>query len=172
MGSNDAYLLRENFRMIDADNSGIISPTELQRALGSHGLLFSLQTISLLIKQHSTRGTGTLDFSEYQSLNNFLNKTQSDFAKFDVNNDGKLGKAEVLKALTAAGFGDCDSIAIEEACKSFDPSRDNKIGAPEYMALVLFLTSARKVFEQFDVGKTNSVTLDMNQFIFAASRTR
>jgi hypothetical protein len=89
-----------------------------------------------------------------------------------VNNDGKLGKAEVFKALTAAGFGDCDSIAIEEACKSFDPSRDNKIGAPEYMALVLFLTSARKVFEQFDVGKTNSVTLDMNQFIFAASRTR
>ena len=158
--------------MIDADNSGIISPTELQRALGSHGLLFSLQTISFLIKQHSTRGTGTLDFSEYQSLNNFLNKTQSDFGKFDVNNDGKLGKAEVFKALTAAGFGDCDSIAIEEACKSFDPSRDNKIGAPEYMALVLFLTSARKVFEQFDVGKTNSVTLDMNQFIFAASRTR
>jgi len=38
--------------------------------------------------------------------------------------------------------------------------------------LVLFLTSAKKVFEQFDVAQTNSVTLDMNQFIFAASRTR
>ena len=52
MGGSDEYLLRENFKMIDADNSGIISPTELQRALGSHGLLFSLQTISLLIKLH------------------------------------------------------------------------------------------------------------------------
>ena len=63
-------------------------------------------------------------------------------------------------------------LAIEEACKSFDPSRENKIGVPEFIALVLFLTSAKKVFEQFDVAKTNSVTLDMNQFIFAASRTR
>ena len=69
-----------------------------------------------------------------------------------MNNDGKLGKAEVFKALTAAGFGDCDSIAIEEACKSFDPSRDNKIGAPEYMALVLFLTSA-KSFRAIRCGK-------------------
>ena len=159
MGGSDEYLLRENFKMIDADNSGIISPTELQRALGSHGLLFSLQTISLLIKLHSTRGTGTLDFSEYVSLNNFLEKTQSEFAKFDVNEDGKLGKAEVFRALSSMGFGECDSRAIEEACKSF-------------IALVLFLTSAKKVFEQFDVAKTNSVTLDMNQFIFAASRTR
>ena len=105
MGGSDEYLLRENFKMIDADNSGIISPTELQRALGSHGLLFSLQTISLLIKLHSTRGTGTLDFSEYVSLNNFLEKTQSEFAKFDVNKDGKLGKAEVFRALSSMGFG-------------------------------------------------------------------
>ena len=172
MGGSDEYLLRENFKMIDADNSGIISPTELQRALGSHGLLFSLQTISLLIKLHSTRGTGTLDFSEYVSLNNFLEKTQSEFAKFDVNKDGKLGKAEVFRALSSMSFGECDSRAIEEACKSFDPSRENKIGVPEFIALVLFLTSAKKVFEQFDVAKTNSVTLDMNQFIFAASRTR
>ena len=108
MGGSDEYLLRENFKMIDADNSGIISPTELQRALGSHGLLFSLQTISLLIKLHSTRGTGTLDFSEYVSLNNFLEKTQSEFAKFDVNKDGKLGKAEVFRALNKRSAKDGD----------------------------------------------------------------
>ena len=138
--------------MIDADNSGIISPTELQRALGSHGLLFSLQTISLLIKQTYSPEELVPDFSEYKYLNNFLNKTQSDFAKFDVNNDGKLGKAEVFKALTAAGFGDCDSIAIEGRANRRIPLVITK-SAPEYMALVLFLTSARKVFEQFDVGK-------------------
>jgi hypothetical protein len=172
---DDDFFMRESFKTIDTDRSGLITPHELQRALGEHGkLLFSLQTIALMVKMHSIRNQGDLDLEEYKQLSRFLHQTQNVFAKYSSKNsqNNKLRKCDVFKALTESGFGMLDVRAVEEACKTFDPSRENVLGVDQYVALVLFLMSAKKVFNQFDVEKKDSVTLDLNQFIFASSRTR
>jgi Ca2+-binding EF-hand superfamily protein len=168
----DEYALVQSFNSVDADGSGSIDARELQRALASGGLVFSLQTVALLIRLNSSNTNGLLSFSEFKAVHEFLSHAHQSFVHFDASRSGKLNKDEVLRALVYGGYGDVDETAIKHACKSFDPDRSNDLGVDQYIGLMLFLHACRRVFKSFDLDKDGKITLDFNQFIYAAVKTR
>jgi len=168
------YELIQSFNAADADRSGSIEGRELQRALAASGLVFSLQTVMLLIRMHATVGSdeNRLGFEQYKVIHQFLVNAQNSFSHFDRNRSGKLGKDEIFEALAYQGYGDVDATAIKHACKAFDPDRSNDLSIDQYIGLSLFLTAARRVFTSFDRERKGTVSMDFNQFVFAASKTR
>jgi len=170
----DEYTLLQHFNSVDVNGSGSIDARELQRALAKSGLAFSLQLVALLIRLHTpaTNVEGILSFSEYKMVHEFLQNARASFEHFDTSRTGKLSKEEIFAALAYCGFGDVDETAIKHACKAFDPDRTNDLGCDQYIGLVLFLTAARRTFNSFDSNRTGKITVDFNQFIYAASKTR
>jgi Ca2+-binding EF-hand superfamily protein len=170
----DEYTLLQNFNAVDSNANGAIDARELQRALAAAGLTFSLQTIALLIRLHAAPGnkSGVLSFTEYKKVHEFLVNAQNCFTHFDKSKSGKLDKRETCEALAYAGYGDVDQTAIEHACRAFDPDRSNDLGNDQFIGLFLFLAAAKKVFESFDRDKSGRISLDLNQFIYASSKTR
>ena len=170
----DEHTLVQNFNAVDENGNGAIDARELQRALAATKLVFSLQTIALLIRLHSAQGnkSGELSFSEFKKVHEFLVNAQNSFSHFDSNKNGKLGREDVFKALSYAGYGDVDETAIKHACKAFDPDQSNDLSSDQYIGLVLFLTAARKVFTSFDRDGSGKITVDFNQFVYATAKTR
>jgi Ca2+-binding EF-hand superfamily protein len=164
----------EHFLATDMDRNGEISAMELQTTLATAGLVFSLQTVMKLITLHSPRDRGTLDFNEFQNVQGFLRNIQASFQYFDQSRTGRLSKSEVLRALHHAGFGHVDEGAVKSACQAFDPDRTNSLSLDQYIALTLFLLSAKRAFDAFGANSQTPgrISLDFNQFVYAASKTR
>lgn len=70
-----------------------------------------------------------------------------------------------------AGFN-LDEHAFTAAFSAFDPDRNGSIGAPEYMALTVFLKNTAAMFHAFDPQRSGRVGLDYNQFIYAAANCK
>jgi|UniRef100_A0A7S0PL78 Ca2+-binding EF-hand superfamily protein len=168
------YELIQSFNAADADGSGSIEAKELQRALAASGLVFSLQTVALLMRMHAVPGGDEtrLSFEQYKTVHQFLVNAQNSFSHFDKSRTGKLSRDEIFEALAYQGYGDVDATAIKHACRAFDPDRSNDLSVDQYIGLSLFLTAARRVFQSFDAKKSGSVTMDFNQFVYATSKTR
>jgi|TARA_B110000977_G_scaffold143332_2_gene182017 Ca2+-binding EF-hand superfamily protein len=164
----------EHFLATDVDRNGEVSASEMQQMLAAAGLVFSLQTVMKLITLHSPRERGSLDFQEFQNVQSFLRNIQASFQYFDATRTGRLNKSEVLRALHHAGFGHVDEGAVKSACQAFDPDRTNALSLDQYIAMTLFLLSAKRAFDAFDATQPGSgrITLDFNQFVYAASKTR
>ena len=156
------------------DRNGEVSAVELQNMLAAAGLVFSLQTVMKLITLHSPRDRGTLDFAEFQNVQGFLRNIQASFQYFDASRNGRLSKSEVLRALHHAGFGHVDEGAVKSACQAFDPDRTNGLSLDQYIAMTLFLLAAKRAFDAFAASSATPgrITLDFNQFVYAASKTR
>jgi Ca2+-binding EF-hand superfamily protein len=164
----------EHFLATDVDRNGEVSASELQSMLGAAGLVFSLQTVMKLITLHSPRDRGTLDFAEFTNVQGFLRNIQASFQYFDSSRTGRLSKSEVLRALHHAGFGHVDEGAVKSACQAFDPDRANGLSLDQYIAMTLFLLAAKRAFDAFAATSATpgAITLDFNQFVYAASKTR
>jgi Ca2+-binding EF-hand superfamily protein len=164
----------EHFLATDVDRNGEVSAVELQNMLAAAGLVFSLQTVMKLITLHSPRDRGTLDFAEFQNVQGFLRNIQASFQYFDASRSGRLSKSEVLRALHHAGFGHVDEGAVKSACQAFDPDRTNGLSLDQYIAMTLFLLAAKRAFDAFAASSATPgrITLDFNQFVYAASKTR
>jgi Ca2+-binding EF-hand superfamily protein len=164
----------EHFLATDVDRNGEVSAVELQNMLAAAGLVFSLQTVMTLITLHSPRDRGTLDFAEFQNVQGFLRNIQASFQYFDASRNGRLSKSEVLRALHHAGFGHVDEGAVKSACQAFDPDRTNGLSLDQYIAMTLFLLAAKRAFDAFAASSATPgrITLDFNQFVYAASKTR
>ena len=164
----------EHFLATDVDRNGEVSAVELQNMLAAAGLVFSLQTVMKLITLHSPRDRGTLDFAEFQTVQGFLRNIQASFQYFDASRNGRLSKSEVLRALHHAGFGHVDEGAVKSACQAFDPDRTNGLSLDQYIAMTLFLLAAKRAFDAFAASSATPgrITLDFNQFVYAASKTR
>mmetsp|Transcript_3299 Transcript_3299/g.9479 ORF Transcript_3299/g.9479 Transcript_3299/m.9479 type:complete len:173 (-) Transcript_3299:93-611(-) len=164
-------MLRQWFDSVDVDRSGSISVMELQRALALGNLNFSLATVAHMIRLHDQKQTGSINFQDFQSLHTFLTNMRASFQYFDSDRSGQLDLNEVHNAVTRAGF-QLDEHAFYATCKAFDPDRSGTLGEPEFIALTIFLQSAKGIFEAFDTGRTGSVTFSFPQFVYAAANTR
>ena len=59
--------------------------------------------------------------------------------------------------------------AFDTMVKAFDPNRSASLDLAGYIALSLFLKSVTATFAAFDPNKTGRITLDFNQFLYAAA---
>jgi Ca2+-binding EF-hand superfamily protein len=164
----------EHFLATDVDRNGEVSAVELQNMLAAAGLVFSLQTVMKLITLHSPRDRGTLDFAEFQNVQGFLRNIQASFQYFAACRTGGLSTCVVRRARHHAGFGHVDEGAVKSACQAFDPDRTNGLSLDQYIAMTLFLLAAKRAFDAFAASSATPgrITLDFNQFVYAASKTR
>eukprot|EP00803_Ostreobium_quekettii_P002857 evm.model.scf_168.9 EVM.evm.TU.scf_168.9 scf_168:64105-67522(+) len=160
--------LRTWFDAIDTDRNGHLTSEELQQALALGNLHFSLAAVAHMIRTHDMTGSGTITFPEFQRLHQFLSNMQSSFIFFDVDRNGQLTFDEVARALKHSGFN-IERHAFDTMVKAFDPNRTASLDLAAYIALSLFLKSAAATFAAFDPNKTGRITLDFNQFLYAAA---
>lgn len=78
---------------------------------------------------------------------------------------------QVRQLVQSKGF-QLDDTAFYTCCKSFDPDRTGDLGIPEYIALNLFLLSARNTFAAFDFQRSGVVNMNFGQFIYATANCR
>ncbi|GMH32547.1 hypothetical protein BSKO_00381 [Bryopsis sp. KO-2023] len=158
----------EWFRAVDHDGDGQITAQELQAALRRGNLNFSLATVARMIRAYDTNQNGMIDSTEFLGLHEFLMTMQKSFSYFDRNREGQLTFEQVMQAIMHAGI-QLDETAFYSMARAFDPDRDGKLGLPEFIALSLFLKSAKAAFQAFDPHQAGNITLNFNQFIFACS---
>jgi hypothetical protein len=73
--------------------------------------------------------------------------------------------------VAAAGFH-LDQHAFEAAFSVFDPDKTHSLSVTEYMAMMVFFQGTVQTFGAFDPQRQGHVTLDYNQFVYAASKCR
>ncbi|CAD7701349.1 unnamed protein product [Ostreobium quekettii] len=163
--------LKQWFDAVDRDRSGQISAKELQTALDMGQLKFSLATVAHMIRMHDKDGSGSINFQEFEHLTTFLTEMRSSFNYFDSDRGGSLSLDEIHRAITHAGF-QLDQPAFTALVGAFDPDRNALLGVQEFIAMTLFLKSCSAIFTAFDPQRSGKVTLDFNQFVYAASNSR
>jgi len=159
------------FAGVDTDRSGHIDALELQRALMQGNLNFSLATVAHMIRMHDTDRTGNISFDQFCAVHQFLGTAQASFMQFDRDRSGQLTLDEISMALNAQGFR-LETTAFYALCAAFDPDRSASIGMAEYIAMSIFLQSCSRTFKAFDPQGTGQISLDYNQFVFAAAATK
>lgn len=156
------------FQSVDADRSGQISVAELQRVLQQNGLAYSMKFCASLIRMLDQTRTGSLNYQEFCQVHQFLNQAKSQFTQFDRNRSGTLSTVDVHAALTQQGF-QLDNEAVNRACAAFDISRSGQFSLDYFIAMMVFLTNAKTIFEAFDTDRSGQVTFDFSRFVYASS---
>lgn len=93
------------FTAVDLDRSGAISAPELQQALvNGDWSPFDLDTVKLLMTIFDTDRSGTIGFSEFQGLWNYVKEWQNVFRHFDGDRSGSIDGAELANAMRQFGY--------------------------------------------------------------------
>ena len=61
---------------------------------------------------------------------------------------------------------------MERIFCSFDANQTGAMWLPEFITLSAFIENARAAFKAFDTKKEGAVTLDLQQFLYAAGHVR
>ncbi len=62
-----------------------------------------------------------------------------------------------------------DGPAFEALFSAYDPDKSGSTDIAELVAMTVFLQGATATFQAFDVQRQGRITLDYNQFVYAAS---
>ncbi|PNW85918.1 hypothetical protein CHLRE_03g200050v5 [Chlamydomonas reinhardtii] len=160
--------IQQWFASIDIDRSGELDVKELQRALSMGNLHFGISDVDQMIRAFDTRGRRRLSFPEFQRLHEFLVNIQNSFAYFDADRSRTLQTNEVQQALNHAGFR-LDPPVLAAMMSRHDPDNSGTLSLDEYIRMCLFLQSCVRTFTAFDQQRTGKITLDFNQWVYAAS---
>jgi len=109
--------------------------------------------------------------AEYQELHNWLMHVREHFIRMDADGSKSLNYNEIYNAIQSSGYN-IDMVPFQSLVATFDPDRSGSIGLEPYLALCAMLKQASKVFSLFDPQRTGKITLDFNQFIYAAAQIR
>jgi len=125
--SADNFALQQWFNVVDADRSGQVNTTELQRALAQGGLNFSLKLVSSMIRMYDADKNAQLSLNQFIELHKFLVNVQRIFAEADHNRTGQLDLNECVPALNTTN---ARRTPRPDACGDWqDPQRPLNLGA-------------------------------------------
>ncbi|KAG5510036.1 hypothetical protein GH5_07886 [Leishmania sp. Ghana 2012 LV757] len=156
--------LLEWFRKVDTDGSGAISVPELNAALSSAGVPFSLATTEKLLNMYDKSGSGEISFSEFRDLHQFIMSMRGGFRQRDSSGDGRLDANEVRAALRASGYQISEQ-TFQALMRKFDRHRRGSLGFDDYVELSIFISKVRNVFAFYDRQRTGQVTFTFDTFI-------
>ncbi|KAK9324621.1 hypothetical protein V1517DRAFT_316961 [Lipomyces orientalis] len=97
--------LYQIFTSVDKDGSGRLSAGELRSALVNFDKTkFDPETIKLMIKLFDSDGSGTIDYTEFKRLWNYLGEWLEQFQRFDLDHNTTISLDEFSLALQSFGF--------------------------------------------------------------------
>ncbi|GMP37284.1 hypothetical protein CsSME_00009037 [Camellia sinensis var. sinensis] len=144
-------ILREWFDRVDSDKTGSITAAQLKSALAVGNLEFPISVVQQMIRMYDFDRNGTMSFEEFIALNKFLLKVQHAFSDSERDR-GYLVPDDVYEALVKIGFS-LDSPAFYTVCESFDQKKNGRFRLDDFIALCIFVQSARNMFNSFDTSK-------------------
>lgn len=131
-------------------------------------LNYSISDVDAMIRAFDQKNTRSLNMQEFGKLHEFLMSVTASFSFYDSDHNKMLESQEVTAALKQAGFT-MDPPVLQVMMKKYDLSNKGVLKLDEYIRMCLFLQSCVRTFGAFDSTKTGKITLDFNQFVYAAS---
>lgn len=97
---------------------------------------------------------------------------RANFDYFDTDpKNGSLTRNEVQNAL-AHNQVELEGPVFERCFAAFDPNQSGSMGLAEFIVFSVFIEAARATFRAFDRQGSGTVTLDLQQFIYAGANLR
>ena len=143
------------FDAVNTSKTGKITASEVQAALALANLPFSLQTCALAVRLHDVDDDGCITRGEFGALHSSLDGLNTAFGEVSGAGPGASDDApgldlEKTEAALKKVDIELDRPALVAAFNAFDPSRDGKLCASEFIGLALFLRAAKAAFRAFD----------------------
>jgi hypothetical protein len=179
------------FAAVNKSRTGRIVASEVQAALASGGMVFSLQACGLMVRLHDADGDGAIDRPEFAALHATLDALSKAFAAAVGAGGGPTAELPVDRVgpvLASVGLDTAaalDPPALAAAVAAFDPDHDGALGLTEVVGLALFLKGADSAFRAFAGGGGGggsssgdgggggvTISLTRSQFVYAAASCR
>ncbi|KAG6491008.1 hypothetical protein ZIOFF_052340 [Zingiber officinale] len=156
--------IKEMFKMMDADNDGIVSHDELKAGLPHFGSHLIESEVQMLIEAVDSNGKGTLDYGEFLAVSLHLQRMTNDehlrkaFSYFDKDGNGFIELEELREALTEDGATDSTD-AANNILQEIDTDKDGLISYDEFVAMMKTGTDWRKASRHYSRGRFNSLSV-------------
>ncbi|KAK8805501.1 hypothetical protein WA158_002157 [Blastocystis sp. Blastoise] len=155
------------FSKVDVDHSNALNRKELQTALQSGGLRFTLATSGILLKKYSANGE-TIDFNGFQALLKEIWQWKAAFDFYDTDKGGFLDKNEFIQALIKIGYNFPQPI-METMFKSADEDQSGSLELDNFIKIFFHIISQIQAvmtrFSQLDTQRVGTVSMDMNSLL-------
>lgn len=160
----------KSFSAVDEAQTGRVDARQLQHALASDSLLFSLRLCTSLIRMHDTSGSGWLDLTEFAVLHQYLQKLRDTFVERS-GAGGERGSINLPQCATALqSLGHCLDMqpggSFYKLVESYDYERRGHLHLDSFIAMCVQCNSVRRCFDLFDPAGIGQVAVDFNQLIW------
>ncbi|KAG0152039.1 hypothetical protein CROQUDRAFT_650642 [Cronartium quercuum f. sp. fusiforme G11] len=170
--------LRTWFAAVDRDNSGNISPVELQQALvNGDWSPFDLDTVKMLMNIFDTDRSGTIGFEEFAGLWKYIKDWQGVFRHFDSDRSGTIAGPELRNALDQFGFRlpphllqllERKYVMNKDQGVGSLPSRNNREGGitfDRFVRCCVVVKALTESFQRADTDQDGWLQLSYEQFM-------
>ncbi|KNB42228.1 programmed cell death protein [Blastocystis sp. subtype 4] len=154
--ANNAYAL---FQMVDINKNGFLDCQELQAALSSGGISFSLQTVNILLAKHDRERNGQLGFEEFKSLLDEVWKWKVEFG-YDFES-----RMLLITLIPIKNRIQLSPSTFQTVFFSSDIDRSGSIQLDQFIKLVTELQLGQIRFNALDTQKANKIELTYDAFI-------
>ncbi|KZV72691.1 EF-hand [Peniophora sp. CONT] len=163
------------FTAVDVDRSGMISASELQRALiNGDWSPFDLDTVKLLMNIFDTDRSGTIGFNEFSGLWKYIKDWQGVFRHFDRDNSGSIDGGELSEALRQFGYNLSPQLLVllERKYGGRMPSFPGQGGGPQagitfdrFVRACVVIKQITESFQRLDTDRDGWVQINYDQFM-------
>jgi len=134
--------LKEQFEVIDTDNTGYINAEELSEAMKKSNLDVPSKEISKIISEIDHKGNKMINYSEFiaatlqtkKILNN--SRLMVLFKEFDIDNSGFITKANMIEAFERLEKN-VSTTEINKILEAHDKAGDGRISYDEFKIMML-----------------------------------
>lgn len=132
--------LKQLFKNMDTDRSGMITYDELKAGLHKLGSKLSESEVQQLMDAADVDKSGAIDYIEFITATMHRHKLEKDehlykaFQYFDKDDSGYITRDELRQAMTQYGMG--DEATISEILDDVDTDKDGRINYEEFVAMM------------------------------------
>ncbi|CAH2314129.1 Hypothetical predicted protein [Pelobates cultripes] len=116
-----------------------------------------------LLASVDTAAVGSIDYEQFTELWKAISTGTRIFYNMPRQEDGKLGKDQIVPALQAAGLPQ-DNFLVQLSCVRY-ADQDNSFRYPNFICCLLKLKSVIGLFQAADRSGSGTVTLDYHQWL-------
>jgi len=159
--------MKAMFMKMDDNNDGTVSIRELKAALIGHGVAVP-EDLESMLKEVDTDGSGVMDYTEFLAATMDKQVYHQEhivwqaFKKFDMDNNGTIGKDELAKVLGDREVAEAmflDSGSVAQIFAQVDVNGDGVIDFDEFFAMMRSSDTAQQQVEkrQAKYGRSASI---------------
>jgi Ca2+-binding EF-hand superfamily protein len=159
------------FTSVDLDRSGAISAIELERALiNGDWTPFDLDTVKLLMTIFDTDRNGTINYTEFAGLWQYIKDWQNVFRHFDRDRSGSIDGGELRDALSQFGFNLSPPL-LELLQRKYANQTAVRGGPPPGISFDRFVRACvvvkqlRESFARLDTDRDGWIQINYDQFM-------